>query len=277
MKIQTFGVLSFSALALFASSTSSFAFGPESPRTAPTSKAEFCRYAGQGANFKELYESSDNLLTFSNRGGLSNGGVCWWHSRFQRLANYLMVFRPDLPKTSPGNARAIINAVSSGGRVVQVPGYRNLKEFSNDYRSYIQARLESWQREDAFLKFAWIKGLKGGIALTPASMKSQMEFIYREVVTEKRVVWNKLQVRGIAAHAWLVIDMAKTANGYDLQVLDSNRPSSVYTVHYRFGDTQLQTSAGRGVPTVDNWKELFKAGRTIRAYCGANQYPDFAR
>ena len=39
-----------------------------------------------------------NLMSFKNQGGLFNGGVCWWHSRFQRNIFYLSIFRPDLNK-----------------------------------------------------------------------------------------------------------------------------------------------------------------------------------
>ena len=91
--------------------------------------------------------NSNNRLSFTNSGGLVNGGVCWWHSRFTRNANYVAVFSPDKAKPhnktmrrpkkparkspikrlpAPGSVKYILKQIKYG-KVVEIPGYKNLR------------------------------------------------------------------------------------------------------------------------------------------------------
>jgi hypothetical protein len=239
---------------------------------------EYCAAAYHGDSFKELLtDGQENYLWNYNHGGLFGGGVCWWHSRLERSATYLSVFRPDLPKAGASMARWIIENWVDNSAVVEVPGYRNLEEFSRDYESMIQSRLQSWQREEGILKFAWIKGLKGAVALTPDSMKSNMDYLYADVMKSHRMTWVKIQVKGIGTHAWLIVSMTPVAGGgYDLVVADSNRRGAL-EVQYRYGDSQLSTSVGMGVPTLGEYKDFYKVSNAVRRYCGQNYLTDFEK
>jgi hypothetical protein len=181
-----------------------------------------------------------NQLALQNRGGLFGGGVCWWHSRFTRNAAYVAIFRPHLPKPTDREARKIINEIRKG-RPVEVPGYQNLYQFSVDYHQEIQRKLNEWQRNDGLLRARWTQGLSGSSATEAQQLEAMMDELY-ERVQAGEVVYQMLQMPGITAHAWLVLDMRPVtgwAQGYELQVSDSNFPGEVRRHHYYRGDASI--------------------------------------
>ncbi len=203
---------------------------------APTSRKEYCSNASDVNYFKSLVYGYENRLSFLNAGGIANGGVCWWHSMFTRNATYVAVYRPDLPRANRQKAAEIISDIISSKAVVEVPGYHNLYEFSSDYHQEIQSALNRWQIGDG-LAFGWLRGLTGSSHVAPSKLKSMMDELYQEVKSG-HVTYQKLQIPGIQAHAWLVVDMSKTASGYDLEVVDSNY-RDIRTIHYQKGMTHL--------------------------------------
>lgn len=74
---------------------------------AATSRAEFCKNADDPNYFKSLLYNENNHLYNLNRGGIANGGVCWWHSMFSRSATFLAVYRPDLPHGTKDDGRSM--------------------------------------------------------------------------------------------------------------------------------------------------------------------------
>jgi len=255
---------------LFLMSATSVAFAADS--VAPTSQTEYCARARSGDAFKALLSEDENLLAFTNKGGLANGGVCWWHSRFTRSANYLAVFRPELPRPTHAQALQIIETIVDNRGVVEIPGYANLREFSRSWNREIQHRLEVWQREEGFLKFGWIKGLKGRASLKPQAMKRQMDFLYEEVMTRKRVSWVKMQMKGIVAHAWLIVNMIRNSSGgYAIDYIDSAYGIPM-RASYRVGDTTVDG----GVPYLGQANDFWLIAGAIQRYCGdPNLHPDF--
>jgi hypothetical protein len=127
------------AMAALACSFQALAQGPS------LSAESFCADRKNIDFVKDLTLSSNNLMSFTNHGGLANGGVCWWHSRFQRNALYLTLYKPDLPKPNDEETRDIVAAIRAGDAVVEIPGYKNFAEFSKDKEAAIQRELEKWQ------------------------------------------------------------------------------------------------------------------------------------
>jgi hypothetical protein len=126
-------------------------------------------------------------------------------------------------------------------------------------------------------KFAWVKGLKGAVALTPDSMKANMDYIYADVMKSHRMTWAKIQVKGINTHAWIIVSMKPVAGGgYDLVVIDSLRRTPI-EVNYRYGDSQVSTTMGMGVPTLGEYKDFYKISGAVRRYCGQNYLTDYER
>lgn len=200
-------------------------------------KRRYCEERLQYTNsIQRFIQSSANQLAQGNQGGLLGAGVCWWHSRFTRNAAYLAQFRPDLPHPSQREAEEIIMKIRRSEPVV-IPGYRNLSNFSVYYQREIQERLDSWQRTDGIGRMQWMVGLAGSSEVAADVLQGMMDELYQRVVRGE-VVYQKLQMPGVTAHAWLVTDMEIVPMGYKLTVVDSNDyAASKYT--YRRGMTQF--------------------------------------
>lgn len=259
------------ALAALACSFSTMASTP----TASQSVSQFCADRSSGNFAKELTESSENLMGFSNRGGLGNGGVCWWHSRFQRNALYLTIYKPGEETPSTKEAKEIIEKIRSGKEIVTIPGYRNFNEFSLDWRGAIQKELDKWQKSDGILKFNWVIGLSGDSTVKAYEMKEMMDELYDYVEGEGNIAYEKLQIKGIVAHAWLVVNMKKVDDGYDLQILDSNFPNQTLLYKYRDGMTHFNHYAyGNFVPYLERKGELDNIKLTILKKCDPDKYAE---
>ncbi len=248
---------------------------------APTSRAELCKKSRARDYFMKLALNRDNRMGFKNSGGMFGSGVCWWHSRFQRAALYLSVFRPNFKKPSALKAREIIKKIARRSQVVEIPGYSNLRAFAADWEELIQKRLDSWQLTDGFLMQQWVVGLIGQTDTYARMMKKMMDALYLEVHYKKNVTYQKLQLKGVDAHAWLVVAMDKTYLGYRLHVIDSNYPKSLAYTDYRVGDTSLGNvkvvtttgyiksfNYGRFVAYSERQDELQRLKNRVKAYCG---------
>lgn len=206
----------------------------ESPRTMNA----FCQMGRTPGAVQRLLMDSSNRLAFPNGPyGLKKGGVCWWHNLFERNAAYLAVYQPKSAKPDRATGVAIINAIRAGHQVVAIPGYKNLQSFSADYRTEIIAMLENWQIADG-IGGSWILGLSGRSEVAPAELRKIMDDTYMVVEQRKQIAFHMLQIPGIDSHAWLVLGMKRTANGYDLYVADSNMLAT-RRVQFRDGMTKL--------------------------------------
>jgi hypothetical protein len=242
-------------------SFSSWATGPS------TSKASYCANVKNNDYFKMLIMDSRNRMAFTNRGGLANGGVCWWHSRYQRAAVYLTTYRPDLPKPTRKQAKKIVRQIRKRRSVVIIPGYNNFAEFSGAWRYLIQKSLERWQILDGFVFQSWIAGLTGRSSVSPKNLKKKMDRLYKDVMVKGNISYQKLQLKGIVAHAWLVVDMKKRSNGYTLKIIDSNY-KSVRTYNYTYGDTNFVYAGYTPfVPYLGKKWELRRMRRSGKRYC----------
>ncbi len=221
------------------------------------------------SNFRSIQSTltnPNNLMGFDNQGGIANGGVCWWHSRFQRNSHYLALFQPDQKKEEPRFYKRLIRLMVKGKKVVKIPGYKNLKEFSKTYRKYIQRQLNKWQLKDGFLKFAWVNGLQGRSSTTPEKLENMMDKLYQIVEGQKNLTYTKLQLQGIVAHAWLVYRMKKMPNGYEIFFIDSNWASQPKKYYYQYDDKTLDVYGG-GLLYPEKGREFDKLKGIVTEYC----------
>lgn len=243
--------------------------------TLPQNKDEFC------ARFNTTNESSQttiqdlsldptNLMAFKNNGGLFNGGVCWWHSRFQRNIFYLSIFRPDLER--PKNLaviRNIIRQIRQGNSVVTIAGYRNLEEFSLDNQKLIQSELNDWQLYDGVILGSWINGLKGDTKVRPDVLEKMMNELNTYVSEKKKVGYQKLQIKGIMSHAWLVVGIKKMPSGFEIGYLDSNSPNQSLNYSYKNGDSSFFIKKyGDFVPYLEFKREEERLVDAAKVFCG---------
>jgi hypothetical protein len=243
----------------------------------PESKRAFCRR--NEFDIAQLAVDGDHSISFPNPGGVFGGGVCWWHSRLQRSALYLANFRPELPKPSVEEAKRLISQLTSMNRVVEIPGYSNLLMFSMDFSKEMTAELSKWQITDGLKVEPIVNGLSGDTEEPTQRLQNRIENINDRLLRKKAVLWAKLQMPGIAAHAWLITNIEPIREpsltnpfkiaGYRLTVLDSNEPTMAFTRDFRYGDTKMTTVYFNDgfVPYVDYDSDLAKIEDSLRAYC----------
>lgn len=212
-----------------------FAQSPMTPDKDSQAGKSFCeeRLSDDRA-LQRLIRNTENQIGFTNKGGLFGGGTCWWHSRFTRAALYQAVFDPSLPKPELKEAKKLITRIRNRAGMTLIPGYRNLRELSYDFPNEIQDKLNDWQKADGAFKATWVKGLSGKPEVAPEKLSVQMDELFVRV-NRGEIVYQMLQMPGITAHAWLVTGMKKTADGYELNVVDSNTGNDTY--FYREGMT----------------------------------------
>jgi hypothetical protein len=227
-------------------------------------KTQFCEERLASVDgVQKLIRSPFSQLTMKNQGGLFNGGVCWWHSRFTRNAAYLMKFEPSLPKPTTEEAKQIIMDIRKSKGVTVVPGYHNLMSFSYDYEYEIQQRLNDWQKTDGFINQKWIQGLKGNTQEEPEKLKKRMDELF-ERVQRGEVVYQMLQIKGIDSHAWLVTGMTQTPNGFILDVIDSNYMND--RILYQEGVSSFK-GYGNFLPYTQRIGEEVKLRKLLEDYC----------
>jgi hypothetical protein len=240
--------------------------------TLPQSKKEFCqRFSETGElteNILELSVDPANMMAFRNNGGLFNGGVCWWHSRFQRNAFYLTIFRPDLSAPTISETKNIIKEIRNGMNIVTIPGFNNFSEFTEKNKALIQAELNNWQLYDGIVLGKWIDGLRGSTTTEASVLKIFMDELYDYVSVKKKVAYQKLQIKGITSHAWLIVGVAKTANGMEIGCIDSNFPNMSKNYTYIYGDKSFNTKAyGDFVPYLEFKREELRLTSIAKNFC----------
>lgn len=256
-----FGEMKHLLLLIFSFPISVFAFNSSE------SLIEFCHNRLEPKYVKNLTIDSSNLMSFKNRGGLGGGGVCWWHSRFQRNALYLTYFSPDKEKLPAHEIPWLLRRIRNANDVLEIPGFENFQEFSSYYKNEIQEELETWQRFEG-LRFTWIRGLRGSSRVSADWLRKLMDNLFEEVEEKNNIGYQKLQMKGLKAHAWLVINMVKLENGYDLEVLDSNLPDMTTMYQYRYGDTHLVYADGsQFTPYMEYVNEMERINSAISRAC----------
>lgn len=116
-------------------------------------------------------------------------------------------------------------------------------------------------------------GLKGSNVVEASELRKMMDELYEYVEIEGNIAYQKLQIKGVTAHAWLVVNMKKTSNGYDLEVLDSNYPSQTMIYSFRDGMTNFNhTYYGAFTPYLERRAELNSAKMAILEKCDPKEY-----
>ena len=248
-------------------------FNAMAATSAPQSIPQFCEDRASLKSVKELTNTWENLMAFENNGGLRNNGVCWWHSRMQRNALYLSIYKPGEPRPTTIEAQKIIKKLRAGKEVIVIPGFANFEEFSSFYRMSIQEELDNWQKSDGVAKFNWIIGLSGKSIVKAEVLSTMMDELYDYVENQGNIAYQKLQIKGIVAHAWLVVNMKKVEDGYDLKIIDSNYQDHTSIYEYRKGMTNFNHNFyGNFVPYLERTEEMNNIASTILKECDPEAY-----
>ena len=244
-----------------------------------------------------LNTSANGKIAFSNPDGpwvvlnkvlhrkIFNGGVCWWHTRFQRSAAYLVNFFPGRPRPLPGKARTLISQIIAMKSVIEIPGFNNLSEFTQAYEKEISSALSNWLLRD------WATGHGSGerpfdtSSLAPAELRGAMDGLYERMLAQPQLIFLRIHSASVGvfdSHALLLTGIELLGNplmppgpqGYRLSVIDSNTPGLVSTVDYNFGDHNLNYCSGKCdamIPRIDFDDDLAKIDGAVQKYCSANR------
>lgn len=177
--------------------------------------------AADPALFLKKLTQNQNKISFTNHGGLFNGGVCWWHSRLTRNFQYLAVFNPNAPAPTEEEAYRLVKRIRDG-KATTIPGFNNLYEFSNANYRPVQQNLEDWQISNGGFGLGFLDGLSGSTTVPADELKTLMDEAYTELTQNQKPIFQVLQLPGVTAHAWLLINMIPTKDGYQFEVVDSN-------------------------------------------------------
>ncbi len=228
------------------------------------SRENFCDISRSGG-LGPFIERESNRLDFRNYGGMFDKGVCWWHSRFTRNATLLSNF---VAHGDEIDIQEIVKTIRKGKRVVTIPGYADLKEFSRIYEDEIQAEIEKWQRIDGLVRQQWVVGLWGRRRLPAKKLRHRMEYLY-DYMQQGNIAYLMLQLKGFSSHGWLVSSMERFDKGYKLTIIDSNYPDPVY-YYYRFGDTFFQRPGyGQFIPYLAKKDEMEKLKKARAEFCSS--------
>ncbi len=251
-----------------------FIYAGPNPVHTPTNREEYCSNVKQAGFAQELLLNSDNRLSFINQGGIGNEGVCWWHSRFTMSAAYSVVFKPKEPKPTVTMGRRLIRRIRKMEANVVIPGFKNLREFSSAFASELQSELDRWQLADGTW-FGWLRGITGDCVVSAAELSNIMDDTFNKVEYQKRVVYQMLQLRGVKAHAWLVVKMKTLKEGYELTVVDSNFSAIQRWIYYRGITNFTYDNLGPFVPYSQNvtLEEEEKLRQVAKKFCSKSYWP----
>ena len=185
-------------------------------------------------------ETQESRIQFKNRGGLFNGGVCWWHSRLQRASSYLVEFKPGMNPPSKNEVSKILKSLRAMNTSVIIPGYADFLSFTEANKAEVQNMLEGWQKEDGFINQEWVRGISGKYELPATEMKTRMDNLYNMFQKSPHPMWVMAQIKGITSHAFLVLEMVPQGAGYEIRLIDSNEPLITKTYNYVSGDRFLK-------------------------------------
>lgn len=233
-----------------------------------TFAGDFC--ARTQGDMRSILSDKSSRISFKNSGGLFNGGVCWWHSRFQRSSAYLVQFRPAGNRPSLSEVKVILSTLRAMNKTVVIPGYSDFETFSHDYKNEIQSLLNDWQKKDGFFNFEWMRGISGKFELEPAAMRARMDNVYNHYKNSPTPLWIMAQIKGITSHSLLILKMAQTDSGYILDVIDSNHPQDTVRIEYNTGDRNLRAtgSSYSFVPYVGFQNDFVKLAAALKTACG---------
>lgn len=215
-------------------------------------------------------ETKESRIQFKNRGGLFNGGVCWWHSRLQRASSYLVEFRPESDRPTKEQLNKILKTLKTMSSTVVIPGFSDFYSFTETYRAEVQSVLETWQKEDGFINQQWVRGISGNYELPPIEMKSRMDNLYDMFQKSPHPLWIMAQIKGIESHAFLILEMFPLGAGYELRVIDSNEPLITKSFSYVDGDRFLKHPKDKYsfVPYSGFQKDYDAILTSVKNHCG---------
>lgn len=220
------------------------------------------------------------ITRIANSRGDWNLGLCWWHSRMQRAAVYLVDFDPTAKKATKAEAKVIFAKLSHFEPVV-LPGYQSFANFSYDFKDEFTAELSRWQKRTTFED--------PGIALGAWARKtfSSEEQLYRESSVRLDGLLNDMQTQprpifimlsaSSGLHSFLITGFHASGDGtVRLQYFDSAHPGNPHSWMIRWEGVMILLDPSRD--TAETYlsfhtqfeKDFDAIEAGLRTKCGQN-------
>lgn len=168
------------------------------------------------------------LIRNPNPAGDWDIGLCWWHSRMQRAAAYLVEFVPTARKANQAEAKVIFKKLSQF-QPVMLPGYESFAMFSLDFHDELVAELSRWQKRTTFEEPGIVFGASAKNIFTSQKQLYQesshrLDGLLNDMETQPRPIFILLP-SSAGIHSFLVTGFQASRDGtVRLQYLDSNYP-----------------------------------------------------
>ena len=200
----------------------------------------------------------------------------------QQGANYMSYFKPPPTGKKPTDkgVKRIVRELLAGNKVVEIPGYSSLYEFTKANEEAITEQLSNSQILDGFAKFAWVRNMR-----RMRKSKKEWEKFFSKLKTkvqdEKELTYLlfrmdvKSDVDGKAdSHAGLVKSVSMGEDGvWSYTYVDSNQPTSDITVTYDSNTGEVTSdnaNAAKYIPHLDRHIRVDKMVRARKKFCEEN-------
>ena len=157
----------------------------------------------------------------------------------------------------------LIDKIFGHRGVTEVPGFENLKSFSQAFESEMVSYLSRTQIMDTLQ--AW-RGLHP-VTATPEFMKTQAERIFNRVAVQDKVQYLALKNvdHWYVTHAWLIVSAVKMAEKIVFYYMDSE--DHPITVPDKFVYTPGDTSFAGFVPYLQYESDDWAIDKAVKQYC----------
>ncbi len=234
-------------------------------------------------NPMRMNPATEGAIAFRNPSGPLHTGSCWSHTRFQRSIAYLGNFQPELPKPTEQQAAKIISDLISMNKVVPIPGFANVNEFTRAYQEQLSSALGNWY---ARCLFTGDCAHRAGDASSEdqSSLRNRMDHLSNRMFSHPQMIFLRMKGKAMGwtdSHSWLLLNITPlrakpeadnplaglTKTGYVLTIVDPNYPSLLQTVSYSYGDTSLRLDGDVLLPHEDYDDDLTDFDDALTKYC----------
>lgn len=234
--------------------------------------------------YPQTLDTADRTFLFNNPPGPTRSGLCWLHSRLQRNFAYLALWRPDLAEPSRPQILAIIDRIAHRRGVTEIPGFRNLGEFSLRFEAELVDAMVRMGVECVVNTNDCLARIDDSYRPSPQEFAGQMMWIYeRYIQNPGEIIFVRTRalefehhvLRFFGAHSALILKMRPlnaspfSANtGFEVEYIDSSDASHIMRSIYHFGDTSIHGLSDHVWHSHYEYEgDIREMREQIRSYC----------
>ena len=96
-----------------------------------------------------------------------------------------------------------------------------------------------------------------------------MNLLYEQFLNSPHAMWVMAQIKRIASHSFLILDMIPLADGFELKMIDSNHPTETRVIQYEHGQKFLKHIKEKYffVPYLGFLKDYSLIQSSVTEYC----------